>query len=170
MIDQGVTFEEVVKVYDPMIHSVISQLRISREVDDFYQIGLIGLWEAYKHYQLEKGNFAAYAKSLIRGRILMEFDRKYIPYQNSFLQPDNSIFQIIDESVTTPFEKEDLDVYLHGLTDNQRKWAIGAFYENKSVGQIAADYRVTGETVKSWRKLALKRIRENANHELENQQ
>lgn len=162
MTDVETSFDVVAKAYHHMIIGTINKLKIRKELEDFYQIGLIALWNAFEHYNPERGNFSAYAQSIIRGHLLMEFDRRYVRYRTYCIFGNEKGWDVPDRFAITPLEKEELEVYFTGLTENQRKWAFATFYENKKVGEIAVEFMVTEEAVKSWRKGAIKRLRENA--------
>jgi DNA-directed RNA polymerase specialized sigma24 family protein len=47
------------------------------------------------------------------------------------------------------------------LSNVQRKWVFQARVEDKSISQIAAEEQVNIETVKYWKRHALKKIRRN---------
>ena len=63
-------FEQLATNYSKMIYSMIHSLGIYKNQDEFYQIGLISLWEASQHYDEQKGAFPAYLRKSIRGKLL----------------------------------------------------------------------------------------------------
>ena len=69
-------FERLSAQYSNMIHSIIHSLHIYKDHDDFYQIGLIALWNASENFDEEKGKFSTYAYSFIKGRILTHLKKE----------------------------------------------------------------------------------------------
>jgi len=68
---------KVVEMYTPLVkriaYHMVSRLPSSVQADDLIQAGLIGLLEAYNHYDTNKGaRFEAYAGIRIRGAMLDE--------------------------------------------------------------------------------------------------
>ena len=74
-----------------MIYQIIHSLHIYKNHDEFYQIGLIALWEASNQFDETKGAFLSYAYATVKGRILTEIAKQkqdkrreiYIPRKNS---------------------------------------------------------------------------------------
>ncbi|RKD22433.1 RNA polymerase sigma factor, sigma-70 family [Caminicella sporogenes DSM 14501] len=69
------TFEEIAEKYEPLIGKLITpfikQYEYQYEYDELFQIGLIGLWNAYKSYKPERDiGFGYYAKFVVRNEIL----------------------------------------------------------------------------------------------------
>lgn len=46
-----------------MIYQIIRSLHIYKNEEEFYQIGLIGLWEAQQRFDEQKGRFFNFAYS-----------------------------------------------------------------------------------------------------------
>jgi RNA polymerase sigma factor (sigma-70 family) len=59
------SFDQLVVQYQPMIHKIIKPLHM----DEFYQTGLIGLWEAAHAFDVRKGSFSNYAYTCIKGKM-----------------------------------------------------------------------------------------------------
>ena len=58
-------FEQLAANYSKMIYSIIHSLGIYKNQDEFYQIGLISLWEASQQFDEQKGLFPlTYGKKL----------------------------------------------------------------------------------------------------------
>lgn len=67
--------DDMIKKYSPIVKKIayhmISRLPHSVEIDDIIQVGMMGLMEAYKQYDVTKGaSFETYAGIRIRGAIL----------------------------------------------------------------------------------------------------
>lgn len=84
------SFEQLVEQYIPMMHKIIHSLNIYKNKEEFYQLGLIALWEASKRYDPKKGKLASYVYMYIKGYLLMELkkinknsERSFYPKRNS---------------------------------------------------------------------------------------
>lgn len=79
LVYQIKTVEEVLVQFEPMVKKQMLSLQIYKNQDEFFQIGLIGLWEAYNRFDSEKGAFPAFAQMTVRGKMLTHFkERKSI--------------------------------------------------------------------------------------------
>jgi RNA polymerase sigma factor (sigma-70 family) len=155
-------FEEVAKNFEPLIKSQIKGLRIYRDFDLYYQCGLIGLWEAYSRFQPEKGSFPAFAMQTIRGKMLSELKRES-RYEEQHTAVEQSIIDTIadDEASSSVLAEEIVASYCETLSPKQKLWVEQAIILQKKQREIAEEFGVSSETVKSWRKEALKKLREN---------
>lgn len=149
------SFHEVFQQYEKLIKNQIKSLNIYKNYEEYYQIGLIALWKAWKNYDDRKGKFSAYAYVTVRGSMLEKL-RQEAQYEERFPvlseQSDTSYFENF-------LEKELFESYLTTLTEKQKTWAIEAIFNGKTLKQIANEYETTVEAVKSWRKGALKKLR-----------
>ena len=136
-------------------------MHIYRDHETFYQIGLIGLWEAHSRFDPAKAKFSTFAYITIRGRILeyLNMEKRFYDHHQG-LQPDESL-DLADTNAALPFETQWFDFYCAGLTENQRKWVQKRIIEDKRVIDIAKEEGVSKDAVKSWGKSALKRIKSN---------
>src|SRR5699024_6339994 len=70
-------FELFFKQHAPRIYHQIKRLNIHpSQFDDFYTEGLIALWEAYKTYDIQKGNISTYINYTIRHQLLDHLRKK----------------------------------------------------------------------------------------------
>ncbi|MEJ9210446.1 sigma-70 family RNA polymerase sigma factor [Bacillus smithii] len=160
------SFEQLAEKYSPMIHAIMNKLHIYKNKHEFYQLGLIALWEAQRNFQPEKGAFASYAYSFIKGRMLTELSnaRRWEEATSTLLEEINtrfSKFPINDE----PFEKEILLSYCNTLTSKQKFWVIATFYEGLTTKEIAQKASVSESAVKKWKKGALEKLKQQLNPE-----
>lgn len=140
----------------------IKQLHIFKNKDDFYQEGLIGLWEAYKRFDPTRGvAFRTFAYRTVRGKMLTLLlkSKKNEDRQATLTEAMVEITE--DTNPDIPLETETILLYCDGLTEPQRKWVIMHFIEGRGQKEISEKEKVTPETVKSWRRYALKKIRKN---------
>ncbi|MDQ0218116.1 sigma-70 family RNA polymerase sigma factor [Peribacillus cavernae] len=155
-------FSKLADQYTPMIHHIIKSLSIYKNKEEFFQVGLIGLWEAQSKFDPTKGKFLSYAYGNVKGRILNELKKEHLlETRNTPLEFESNDFgeeiPIRDE----PLQPERLQSYCEGLTKNQSKWVMLTFQEDKSLTEIAEQLGVSVAAVKSWRQSALKKLRKN---------
>lgn len=159
-------FEEVARNYEPLIRNTIKQLRLYKNIEDMHQIGLIALWEAYEKFDPAKGEFPAYAKATVKGRMLTALKKaKVYDERHVFPKPveeGEDYFSVIPNSTeAVPLEKETLSLYLHNLSDRQRFWVEESLFLGKKTREIAEEQGVSQHTVRSWKKEAVKKIKHN---------
>ncbi|WP_193534016.1 sigma-70 family RNA polymerase sigma factor [Cytobacillus luteolus] len=161
MLDiQKMSFDELVEVHRPLILHVLKTLHIYKDHEVYYQVGLVGLWEAQSRYNPEKGAFSTFAFSIIRGRVLSSLTKEnqfYTRYQPT--EHEEQLDAAYDESSEIKPEEDILTTYCFDLTENQRKWVIGKIIEDKKIKDIALEHGVTEDAVKTWRREALKKLR-----------
>ncbi|WP_409250654.1 sigma-70 family RNA polymerase sigma factor [Bacillus sp. SCS-153A] len=144
-------FNEVLSQYEPMIHKIINSLQIYKEKDEYVQIGMTALWEAWDKYEEEKGSFTGYAYSTIRGRLLDELKLR-VKWQESFSYPEEEFWEMVpDESQESCLQTETLLTYFQPLTDTQKKWVLYTFIEMMKITEIAEREQVSVSAVKKWR-------------------
>ncbi|MEH7385989.1 sigma-70 family RNA polymerase sigma factor [Bacillus sp. JJ1521] len=154
-----VEFEKLAEQYKPLIFQVIKRLQLYGDRETFYQIGLIGLWEASTRFDSEKGvEFSTFAFSTIRGKLLDQL-KKEARYKEHCQPSGEEIFmKLADDS--EGFSADLIEEYGKGLTVNQVKWVQGRIIEDKSYKEIAVEHGVTVESVKSWGRQTVKKLRQ----------
>lgn len=158
-------FEEILIQYEPMIWKIIHTLHIYKNQEEFYQTGLIALWEATHGFDETKGSFSSYAYAYIRGRLLSELTKRR-KHEDACVSPKDEYWDcIVDESPEIPFEIEGILSYCATLTEQQKKWVLYTALADMSIKQMAEKESVSMSAVKAWRKGAreklLKRIGKN---------
>lgn len=154
------SFEHVSVQYTPMIHKIISSLNIFMNKDEYFQVGLIGLWEAYQKFDPEKGGFTGYAYSTIKGSIMMEMSsvNRYAERES----PVSDDWEFMEDVYVPLLMEEDILLsYCQNakLTDNQTKWVICTFLQELTVAEIAEIEQVSLGAVKKWRAGAKEKLR-----------
>jgi len=145
-------FYELEEQYRAMIWKIIHSLNIYKYQDEFYQTGLIALWQASERFNCEKGSFTSYAYAYIRGRILTELTKRNHHEENCVI-PDEEYWNLLqDNSSQIPLEKENLLTYCTDLTDHQKKWVLYTALADLSIREIAEVENVSVSAVKAWRK------------------
>ncbi|QTC40329.1 sigma-70 family RNA polymerase sigma factor [Bacillus sp. V3] len=157
------SFHEIQKQFEPMIHKIIHSLHIFKDREEFYQTGLIALWEAAKNFNPEKGIFAAFAYSYIKGRMLTELSQK-TKLLDRQTYPKEEFWELVeDEWSETPLSREILQAYCERLTEGQTKWVMYTFMEMLTVREIAEKEGVSVGAVKKWRHGTRERLKEKRN-------
>jgi DNA-directed RNA polymerase len=155
------SFDQLSKQYKPMIHRIIHSLGIYKNIDEFYQVGLIGLWDAAECFEAEKGDFTNYAYSYIKGRILNELSKNSKQEERNVYPKEEYWETVEDTHFDQPFEKEFLLSFCDGLTEKETRWVLDTFYHCLTVREIAKKEGVSISAVKQWRKGAVKKVEGN---------
>ncbi|MGE7602197.1 sigma-70 family RNA polymerase sigma factor [Peribacillus sp. NPDC097675] len=154
------SFSSLSEQFTPMIHHVIRSLSIYKNKEDYFQIGLIALWESQGKYDEANGQFSNFAYTVIKGRMINELKRQY--KYDTFNQPvDRAILDVRDPFSLDKeaFLGENFMTYTKNLTLNQKRWLILTFIEDKNQNEIANMFNVSTAAVKSWRKTTLHKLR-----------
>ncbi|MCC3356117.1 sigma-70 family RNA polymerase sigma factor [Bacillus sp. REN16] len=152
-------FEELAEQYKPLIFQVIKRLRLYGDRETFYQIGLIGLWEASNRFDAGKGvEFSTFAFTTIRGKLLDHL-KKEARYQDHCQPTGEQVFMKLADC-SDDLSVDLIEEYGKNLTENQVKWVQGRIIEDKSYKEIAGEHGVTVESVKSWGRQAVKKLRQ----------
>jgi RNA polymerase sigma factor (sigma-70 family) len=153
-------FEQLAKLYEPMIHKVIRSLNIYKNQEDYFHIGLVGLWEAAEAFNPQKGEFTNYAYSYVKGQILNEMNRNNRFEERSF-HPKEEYWESVEETnADHPLELDFLLSYCEGLTEKETKWVIYTCIDFLSIREIAEKENVSLSAVKQWRSGAKKKLKE----------
>ncbi|MBP3039935.1 sigma-70 family RNA polymerase sigma factor [Bacillaceae bacterium Marseille-Q3522] len=154
------SFEQLVKQYEPMLFRIMHSLHIYKNKEEFYQLGLISLWEARQRFDSAKGSFTNYAYTYIKGKFLTEMT-KTNRYEERCFYPKEEFWDIIeDDALPSHLQHTILLSYCQGLTNNQKKWLLYTFLEDLSVKDIAEKEGVSVSTVKLWRKGAKEKLKQ----------
>ncbi|MCQ6264824.1 sigma-70 family RNA polymerase sigma factor [Fictibacillus sp. WQ 8-8] len=161
------SFENLSLQFDPLIKSQIQSLGVTGRYDEYYQVGLIGLWEAFKRFDQNKGDFGPFAYRTVRGKMLEQL-KKEAKYKAVHVGFSLELTETIPfEGGVLPLENEVLEMYLSDLTLNQRKWVVKKIFLQMKEAEIAEEEGVSIHAVKSWRKQALLKLRSRAErHEI----
>ncbi|QKY70206.1 sigma-70 family RNA polymerase sigma factor [Lentibacillus sp. CBA3610] len=92
----NITFEEIFNQNERRIYYYIHRLNIQDPHQEFYQEGLVAMWNAYEKYRPEKGPMATYFNYIIRNRMidLMRKETYGKWFHTSYFTPDK-----VEESV-----------------------------------------------------------------------
>jgi DNA-directed RNA polymerase len=150
-------FEQLAGQFSKLIFSIIHSLHIYKNEDEFYQIGLLALWDASKNFDHTKGiQFSTYAYHYIRGRMLTSL-RKEKKREEWLIFPKEEYWGYL-ECEMRMLEKEDLLNHFHNLTDNQEKWVMYRYYYGLNNREIAERENLSLSAVRQWGNLAMKKV------------
>ncbi|WP_404322931.1 sigma-70 family RNA polymerase sigma factor [Cytobacillus firmus] len=153
------SFEQLAAQYEPMIHQIIRSLNIYQNQEEYFQIGLIRLWEAWNLFDHTKGKFLTFAYSIVKQKLIDEL-RKTRTQKNSTVTRSEEFWSSEETAYTPqPLEEEQLLSYCSSLTKNQTIWVLSTFLDDLTVKQIAEQHGVTVSAVKAWKKGALTKLR-----------
>lgn len=174
MTEQTVNFQEIVKQNKRRIHYYIHRLQIRDPHHDFYQEGLIALWDAYKTYKPDKGPMGTYFNYVIRNRLIDQIrkserirthDEQFISHTEIQLSDGNHKTQISTSSPLPKMERLPLpnDEIWHSirsqLTDKQWAWVYYFIIEKWSQKEIANHFDTTVAAVNSWARSVRKKLK-----------
>lgn len=153
------SFEELAHLYEPMIYKIMHTLHIYRNKEEFFQLGLVGLWEARLRFNPAKGEFKNYAYTYIKGLFLTELTKAKRLADRSIYPKDEFWESISSPNYSQPFEVELLDLISIDLTEQQKNWLLNTCTKGLSVREIAELEKVSISTVKMWRKGAREKLK-----------
>ncbi|MCM3243817.1 sigma-70 family RNA polymerase sigma factor [Cytobacillus firmus] len=81
------SFEQVAAQYEPMIHQIIRSLSIYKNQEEYFQIALIRLWEAWNLFDHTQGKFLTFAYTIVKQKLIDEL-RKTRMQKNSTCHPE----------------------------------------------------------------------------------
>ncbi|RLQ94873.1 sigma-70 family RNA polymerase sigma factor [Falsibacillus albus] len=158
------SFEEIQKQYEPMIHKIVHSLNLYKNKDEFYQLGLIGLWKAYEKMDPSKGSFTSYAYINIKGAMTEEL-KSSVKREETFTYAKEEYWENIENdhqmfSVALN-DRDTLLSYCTKLTENQTKWVLYTFLYGMTAKDIAEKEGVSISAVKKWRNGAKEHLKKN---------
>jgi RNA polymerase sigma factor (sigma-70 family) len=161
MKDETKDFEKHVTDMKPIIYSIIRKLNIYKNFEEYYQAGLIGLWDAYRAYDPEKGNFGTFAYHYIRGAILKELNKNRIKEEGEQLVDDYQ-WQVIANSVVENkdnIKMVELLELLKSLPKKQQQIIDLYYFKGIKLIEIAEFFGVSYQTVKLWHRNVIRELR-----------
>lgn len=153
-------FDYWVQEFTPLIHSIINQYNIFKDREEYFQLGLCGLFEAYQNYNPEKGTFTTFAYYRIRGKILNHLKRKISTGEKEVHVEFDFLSYMLRTSDTNPLEKNLLlRQGIEHLKPELRKIIIYHYFEGYSFKEIAEKLQISYPTVKRRHKEALQKLK-----------
>ncbi len=171
---KDISFEEIVEQNKRRIHYHMHALHIRDPHNEYYQEGLVAMWNAYRTYQPDKGPLSTYFNYVIRNRLIdlirknnreqvnmLDYIEHYKIAETDGLYNTNG--QVKYPIVSLPkrtINTEPLwNQIKNTLTIKQWTWLESFVVKDMSLQEIAEQEEVTVEAVKSWAREARKKIR-----------
>ncbi|WP_088052545.1 sigma-70 family RNA polymerase sigma factor [Virgibacillus dakarensis] len=173
-MDNKIPFEVIFKQNERRIYYHLHKLNIHDPHHDYFQEGLVAMWNAYETYQPDKGPMATYFNFTIRNRLIDKIRKetrikqneqqvllKQIPqvrdgnYLRSKESTNHPLPHLSELPLTDPSLWKELE---SRLTENQWKWVYYYIACDMSVKDIAIQENTTVEAVKSWGKQVRKKL------------
>ncbi|WLD94874.1 sigma-70 family RNA polymerase sigma factor [Alkalihalobacillus sp. AL-G] len=150
------TYEMVLTRFENLIKKLIKDYGLSSDFDEMQQIGRIALWEAYTKYDPVKGHFPPYAKQYISGRLLQAAKKSA---QHQHVVCSEAILQTTHHYEVQYLEELLLQEYVNGLSKRERLFVECVILQGEPQTVLAEKEGVSYQTVRSWRKTALAKLR-----------
>ncbi|API93292.1 hypothetical protein J32TS6_11130 [Virgibacillus pantothenticus] len=169
-----ITFEEIVKQNERRIYYQLHKLNIRDPHQEFYQEGLVAMWNAYETYQPDKGPMATYFNYTIRNRLIDLIRKKgkeqerlnaYIAIQKNMGTSGNYYKTGSQRQFVQPLTGQEMDIEpiieqaQQLLSRNQLKWFQQFLLQERSIKSISEQEGVSEDAVKSWGREARKKLR-----------
>lgn len=162
-----IDFATLLQDYEPLIKSQIKRLHLTNNYEHYYQIGAVGLWKAYKNFDAEKGKFSTYAYHTVRGHLLMALrdEKKFTDHHLLQDEQTSGHFHIPAEQIKQePTSVEELIPFHIHLSPREKLWIKEAIILDNTLSEIAKKHNVSTNTVSTWRKNALRKLRAHKNY------
>lgn len=160
------SFEEILEKYEPMIKRQLIALNIYQNYEEFYHIGVIGLWDAYRRFDPQKGHFGSFALKTVRGNMLMHLTKEASYSERRHFINEETLYERIGMTEDRALELELFSSYVENLTPRERLWVIETFLHDKKPSDIAYEQNVSINSVKTWRSRALEKLRSQLSNNL----
>ena len=174
MTELSYSFEEIYKQNKRRIHYHIHKLNIRDPHQDFFQEGLVALWNAYETHEQDKGPMATYFNYTIRNRLIdkvrqesrqVNNKEKFIHQRKQELENGNRFksseteYPMVDTEGITIEDEQLWNSLKENLTNNQWKWVHYFIIKEMPIKEIAHLENKSEEAVKSWGKQVRKKLR-----------
>lgn len=176
-MQEKATFTEVYEQYQPLIYGTLKKYSIYKNQEDALQEARLALWEAYANYDPRRGDFSAFAAKYVRGRVM-----SYLTKQNKH-KHTYSFSQLGAEDQEGEIDWKDPlaaeaylscelpDILKHAyapLSAREKIILIEHILHERPLREIAQRESVSLETAKTWKKRALKKLRQTLSPILKN--
>lgn len=155
---EGKTYDQLVEEFTPMINHMMKKLTIYKDKQEFFQIGLISIWETTKTFDQEKGKYSNYLYRHMQGRFLDELKRKTREAERN-AYPSEEFWEVMESPSLYREEADYIKGLCYELNEGETKWVIGTFVEQLTVQEIAKKEQVSPSAVKWWRKGAKEKLK-----------
>lgn len=151
------TVNDKIVSYEPMIRSIIQQLNILYDKDEYMQIGRIAVFEAINKFDVSKGvcSESQFVYTIIRQRLIDEI-RKFSRYQERYIPVENNSLEI--HALKDAYHLENTTIKL--LNAREYQWFLHATsgYTLKETAEVLG---VSLSTAKNIRRSARTKLQAN---------
>ncbi|PKN78212.1 MAG: hypothetical protein CVU48_09035 [Candidatus Cloacimonetes bacterium HGW-Cloacimonetes-1] len=153
--------DQLIRDYRNLAYSIAYTYRYHHvPLEDLQQESLIGLWEAYTHFDLSRNvKFSTYAVYWIKKYVLAAISKEHGQSLNA-MELNEDVLKAIEQPAmdTVMSSQEELDLP-HCIPQTERQ-ILNLCYQNRyTIKEIAAQLSLTNEKVKQLRAKALRRIK-----------
>lgn len=143
-----------------LIYGAMKQLKIQGQRDEFYQVGLVALWEASVRYEEGKGTFDAFAYSYILNRMKTTLSRM-TTYGSRYQVTEPEYMELnAEESFGTKLIGYlAFETYLSYLSKNQQDVLTERFLYDSSLEETAKHLNISIHAVKNRTRDAIAKLR-----------
>ena len=175
-----VTFEEIFKQNERRIHYYIHRMNVRDPHQEFYQEGIVAMWNAYETYQADKGPLSTYFNYTIRNRMIdlmrkrtreQEKQALCVEEQKTALGDGHSYskgqasYPLMNGTEIALEEPDFWEAIKTQLSANQWKWVKYSIIDGMKLKEIAEQEDVSVDAVKSWGREARRKLREKMGEE-----
>ncbi|GGK28865.1 hypothetical protein GCM10010965_22140 [Caldalkalibacillus thermarum] len=162
-------FEEIYEQFQPLLYGTLKKFHIYQDREDVLQVGRLALWEAYLNYDPRQGPFAPYATRYVRGRILNYLNKEgkqsaVVPFSAIRTEDGEQEVEWRDETAVCPGEQfmwQELLAVMEGPLSPRERLILHEHLVNAvPLSELARRENVSIHTVKTWKKRALKKMRD----------
>ncbi|GAA0428378.1 hypothetical protein GCM10008983_00830 [Lentibacillus halophilus] len=180
-MNQKPTFDDIFKQNERRIHYQIHKMNIRDPHQEFFQEGLVALWNAYETYQPDKGSMATYFNYMIRNRLIDRMRRdnrrdeikKLAAHEQQTQYTDGNYHRGTEGArpitANSPLPLDDSNLWKNlqsQLTDKQWKWVNYAIIQEMPYKKIAELEHTTVDAVKNWGRQVKKKLNNPYFHEM----
>ena len=159
--------QELCERFAPLVHASVRRYREHvQEREDLLQVGYEALLRAVREYEPEQGvYFAHFVKLRVRAGVYAAVrrcetrqGREFADQYNTGTRIAHLLANAVDARASQSFQSAEWNDLFHLLSARERiaiEWTVLRDFSTKEVADI---YGVSKETVKTWRKRALKKL------------
>jgi len=151
-------FDEILEQYEPMISAAIRQCRIYKNHEHYRQTARIALWKAWEKYNHQKGDFAPYAFTCIRGSILDEL-KKESRYEERYHPEQDDIIEFYLPTSNESDVSNILEKLLNNLTKEEQQFLTDYYIRGYSYKELSVMYHASVSTLQKRRMRILEKVR-----------
>ncbi|WP_277679968.1 sigma-70 family RNA polymerase sigma factor [Gracilibacillus dipsosauri] len=153
-------FEKVLKHHERIIFHLIHKYGIRDEDGEFYQLGLIALWQAWREYDSSKSKFSSYAYLCVRRELLhlIDHNRRVQEKHEKWLNTVR-IEDLMVEDLAHELDPQLLHKIQNALTMKQWKWFEHCLLHGYPLKEFAQKEAETYGAVKNCGKRARAKLR-----------